>query len=99
MPALAEIHLVSDGDDFLQGCRLQMISLSDHLADAGEALKAPRLRSPQREALEVRHYRIHEFVDRPTFELESPVRSRFTDPAASEIRLLTLQQWPIALVQ
>ena len=45
MPALAEIHLVSDSDDLLQASALAMIPLLDHAADAREAFEASRLAS------------------------------------------------------
>ena len=55
MPALAEVHLVSDPDYLPQTVTLQMISLSDHLADEREAMKAARLASHEWEALEMRN--------------------------------------------
>jgi hypothetical protein len=55
VPALAEVHLVSDPDDLSHPLRSQMISLSDHLADLGECAEAVALDATQRIRLEVRN--------------------------------------------
>ena len=55
MPALAEVHLVSNPDDPFHPFRSQMISLSDHLADQGEPLERATLHATQGVGLEMRH--------------------------------------------
>ena len=84
MPALAEIDLVSDPDYLLQAVTLQMISLSDHLADEREALEAPRLASLEREALEMWKDSRQEIRDRPNLVLIGPIGSGLSDPSAAE---------------
>ena len=84
MPALAEVHLVSDPDDLCHPLRSQMISLSDHLAGRGEPVEAATLRAAQRIRLEVRNDPIHEVSRRPGFVLEGPIASRLADPSAFE---------------
>ena len=62
MTPLTEIHLVSDRHDLSQSFGLQMIALSDHLADPGEAGKAVRLAAAQWIPLEMRHDVSHQLA-------------------------------------
>jgi hypothetical protein len=73
MPALAEVHLVSDPDDLCHPLRSQMISLPDHLAGRGEPIEAVALRATQRVRLEVRDDPLYEVADRPSLVLEGPI--------------------------
>ena len=55
MPALSEIHLVSDPDDLSHPFRPEMIALLDHLADPCESPEAAELDAAQRDCLEMRN--------------------------------------------
>jgi hypothetical protein len=99
MPALAEVHLVSDPDDLCHPLRSQMISLSDHLAGRSEPVEAAALRAAQRVRLEVRNDPTHEVGHRPGLVLEGPIGSRRADPSAFEEGLYAPQQLTIPLVQ
>ena len=55
MPALAEVHPVSDSNYLCHPLRSQMISLSDHLAGRGEPAEAATLSAAQRIRFEVRN--------------------------------------------
>jgi hypothetical protein len=84
VPALSEVHLVSDPDDLSHPLRSQMISLSDHLADLGEPVETAALCTTERVRLEMRNYSLHEVGHRPGFVLEGPIGTRLADPAALE---------------
>jgi hypothetical protein len=75
VPALAEIHLVSDPDDLSHPLRLQMISLSDHLADLREPAEAAAFNAAERIRLEVRNDVFQELADRTDFIFEGPIGS------------------------
>src|SRR5919106_153602 len=75
MPALAEVHLVSDPDDLCHPLRSPMISLSDHLAGLCESVEATTLRAAQRIRLEMRNDPIHEVGHRPGFEPDPQSRT------------------------
>ena len=84
MPALAEVHLVSDPDYFPKAMALQMISLSDHPADEREAVKAPRFASRERKAFEMRKDSSEQIRDRAGVVLVGPIGSGLPDPSAAE---------------
>jgi hypothetical protein len=63
MPALAEVHLVSDADDPGEAFARPMIALPDHAAYLREAGEARRLRSAKRMALEMRDDELEQIAD------------------------------------
>ena len=82
MPALAEVHLVSDPDDLGHPFRPEMIALLDHLADPGESLEAAELHAPQGECREVRNHAARELPHRADLVFEGSIGAALTDPAA-----------------
>jgi hypothetical protein len=84
VPALSEIHLVSDPDDLSHPLRSQMISLPDHLADLRESAEAVALDATERIRLEVRNDVFQELTHRSGLVLEGPIGSRLADPPALE---------------
>jgi hypothetical protein len=99
MPALAEIHLVSDADDPGKAFARPMVALSDHPTYLREAGETRRLRSTKVVALEMRHDGVEQIAYRSGFVLEGPISARLPDPATSEKRLQIQQKRPVSLVQ
>src|SRR3954454_13322156 len=98
MPALAEVHLVSDPDDPREAVALQMSSLSDHLADLRKAGETRRLGPAERVALEVRHDGLQQVTERTSLVLPGSVATRLADPADFEETLQILEERLVLLV-
>jgi hypothetical protein len=84
MPALPEIHLVSDPDDLLHPVTPQMIALFDHSADPREPYESLSFASAEGKALEVRDDPLNEFRNGSRLVLEGAIAPGLADPAASE---------------
>ena len=95
----AEVQLVGDAHNRSQTVALQMIALLDHPAYLREACTAPRLVSPQGEALEVRQDDSDEISNRPHLVLVGAIALRLSDPATTEERLQIFQQSQVLLVE
>jgi hypothetical protein len=81
MPALAEVHLVSDSNNPGEALARPMVALPDHPTHLGEAGEARRLRTTEVVALEVWNHGPEQIAYRPGLVLEGPIGPRCAEPS------------------